>query len=102
MDHESSPPKVLILRQRHGPLRRLRSFGSRLSHEMEQLRDTWQETYHCDRENRAMRGRGVSLAAALLFSFAAGLVFIAAQGPPVPNGDGKLNGHLDLKTPRES
>ena len=48
-----------------------------------------------------MRGRGVSLAAALLFSLPAGLVFMAAQGPPAASGDEQFNGRWDIKTTGE-
>jgi len=48
-----------------------------------------------------MRRRGVSLAAALLFSFPAGLLFMAAQGPPTANEDEQFNGRWDIKTSEE-
>jgi hypothetical protein len=44
---------------------------------------------------------GVGLAAALLFPFAAGLVFLTAQGPPAAIGDERFNGRWDIKTTGE-
>ena len=53
------------------------------------------------RNHLSMRGRGVSLAAAWLFSFPAGLAFMAAQGPSAASGDEQFNGRWDIKTTGE-
>ena len=45
--------------------------------------------------------RGVGSAAALLFSFTAGLVFLTAQRPPPASGDERFNGRWDIKTAGE-
>src|SRR5213080_3338003 len=47
-----------------------------------------------------MRGRGVSLAAALLFSLPASEVLVFAQDPAV-SGDEQFNGRWDIKTTGE-